>query len=266
MRPLFFLEDFPLKKNLLVLALVAIVCALGAQFLRGGGQSKDWTALRVDMVDALERFWNTRGHQVELLPNEKGVNASAMVVLPQGCSPRQQQWNYPLLRYVAQRNATPVLHSLSLTTSLGPLPETASQAETQGAVPQQPYASGGSIDTHLELVRRQAQAWLDSVVGSGNALALVDGDSRQVSLPQAPGSQNHYMRARDRSESARARRSTNEVAPQPIMLNEYTTVLVLVINGRAEGAEAKLSRLPELEQSLQLKLDGRDSRRVVVLP
>lgn len=255
-----------MKRNLLALVMVAIVCALAAQFLRQGGQNKDWTALRVDMVDALERFWNTRGHQVELLPHDKGVNVSAQVVLPQDCNARQQQWNYPLLRYVAQRNATPVLHGLSLTTSQGLLPEMASPGEAQGAM-RRPYSSGGSSETHLELVRRQAQAWLDGLVGPGNGLALVDGDSRQVPQPLPRRSENHYIRPRQEVEGRRAPASESARAvSQPIVLTEYTTVLVLVINGRAEGAEAKLSRLPELEQSLQLQLDGRDSRRVVVLP
>lgn len=253
-----------MKRNLLALALVAIVCALAAQFLRQGGQSKQWTALRLDMVAALERLWNTRGHEVELLPDGPGVKAAVRVALPQGCTPRQQQWNYPFLRYVAQRNAAPVLHGLTLSSSLGPLPETQPDGEAQAARPR-PYSGAGSVETHLELVRRQAQAWLEATVGTGNGLALVDGDSRQISRPFAPGSQNHYIRPRVEGESSRARR-VEGAPPQQIMQMEYSLVLVLVINGRAPGAEAKLSRLPELEQSLQLKLDGRDSRRVVVLP
>lgn len=226
-----------MKRNLLALALVAIVCALAAQFLRQSGQSKEWMALRVDMVDALERLWNTRGHQVELLPDGKGVNVSAQVVLPPDCSPRQQQWNYPLLHYVAQHNGAPLLHGLVLHSSLGSLQE----------MPSPGIATGGALEARLELVRRQAQAWLDGRIGPGNALALVDGES-----------ESHFVRAREEG------RSKREVA-QPFQA-EYSTVLVLVINGRAAGAEAKLSRLPELEQALRLQLGERDSRRVVVLP
>lgn len=248
----------------MALALVAIVCALAAQFLRQGGQNKEWTALRVDMVDALERFWNTRGHQVELLPGDGGVKVSAQVVLPPDCPSRQQNWNYPLLRYVAQRNVTPVLQGLSLSSSLGPLPETTTESEAPRAM-RRPYANGASIENHLELVRRQAQAWLDGVVGPGNALALVDGEAREVSRPIPSGSENHFIRAREEGEGQRARR-VDSSAPVQIVPSEVRTVLVLVINGRAEGAEAKLSRLPELEQTLQLQLNGRDSRRVVVLP
>lgn len=266
MRRLFFLEDSALKKNLLILVLVAIVCALAAQYLRQGGPNKEWTALRTDMVDALERFWNTRGHQAELLPADKGVHVNVQVVMPADTSARQQQWNFPLLRYVAQRNGTPAMVGLSVATPQGPLAESGSSSrDAQGAAPR-PYATGGeSIETHLELVRRQAQAWLDSAVGAGNALALVDGTSRQVAQPVTPGGEAHYIRPREAARRRGSESSNSVVAPQ-IFTTEYTTVLVLVVNGRAEGVEAKLSRLPELEQALHLNLSGGDSRRVVMLP
>jgi len=255
-----------LKKNLLALVLVAIVCAIAAQYLRQGGQNKEWTALRVDMVDALERFWNTRGHQVELLPADKGVTARVQVVMPADTNGRQQQWNFPVLRFVAQRNRTPELVGLSLSTPQGALQEAGPQGASQGAVPAVPYAGGESVEAHLELVQRQAQAWLDGVVGAGNSLALVDGSSRQVAQPVAPGVEAHYLRAREESEGKRAPSSDNSsIAPQ-VVTTKYTTILVVVANGRAEGVEAKLSRLPELESSLQLKLNQGDSRRLVVLP
>ncbi len=247
-----------MKKNLLTLVLVAIACAVAAQYLRQGGQNKEWTALRVDMVDALERFWNTRGHQVELLPADKGVTARVQVILPANISERQQQWNFPVLRFVARRHRTPELLGLSVSTPQGALQEAGpSQGSSQGAVPRQPYAPGGdSVEAHLELVQRQAQAWLDGVVGAGNALALVDGSSSQVAQPIAPGVEAHFLQAREKFEGKRAPSSDNSsIAPQ-IMTTQYTTILVVVANGRVEGVEAKLNRLPELG----------DSRRLVMLP
>ena len=253
-----------MKKNLLALVLVAIVCAVAAQYLRTGGQNKEWTALRVDAVDALERFWNTRGHQVELLPADKGVNLKVQVVLPPDTNARRQNWNFPLLRFVAQRHPEPVVRGLSLLTPQGPLSETPSQDNVSGAVPRQPYAGEASLETRLELVRRQAQGWLDGNVGAGNALALVDGDERQVALPTLPGSEAHFIRARKESEGKRAP-SSNEsaIAPQ-VSRTEYTTLLVVVLNGKADAP--KFQRLPELYTTLQLNLDRGDSRRVVELP
>ena len=243
-----------MRRNLLVLVVVVLVCAVGAQWLRPAGQDKQWTALRLDMVDGLERLWNTRGHQVELLPSEGGVQASVQVVLPENTSPRQQQWNYPFLRYVAERDREPVLRGLTL---LG-LPEIRLEETSP-----QPYATGGSVEARLELMRRRAQGWLDNTVGKGNGLALIDGEVRQVSQPNTPGGDNHYVMPRERFAK---RAPQGEQARVPIVRPEYTTLLVLVINGRAEGAEARMSALPQLEAMMGLDLGRRDSRRVVVLP
>ncbi|MBN9414206.1 MAG: hypothetical protein J0I12_02150 [Candidatus Eremiobacteraeota bacterium] len=247
-----------MKKNLLVLVLVVVVCAVGAQWLRQGGQGQDpqWTALRLDMIDGLERLWNTRGHQVELLPSEGGVQASVQVVLPENTSPRQQQWNYPFLRYVSERHREPMLRGLTL---VG-LPETRVQESSP-----QPYATGGSIEARVELMRRRAQGWLDNTVGEGNGLALLDGEVKEVPQPIVPGGENRYVMPRDRLEK-RVRIPQGEQARGPIVRTEYSLVLVLVINGRAEGAEAKMTALPQLEAMMGLDLGRRDSRRVVVLP
>jgi hypothetical protein len=262
MRPLFFLEDSQLKKNLLVLVAVLITCALGAQLLRKSpaGEDPQWSALRLDMIDGLERLWNTRGHQVELLPAEGGVNASVQVVIPAGTSERQQQWNQPFLHFVAQRHGTPLLKGLSLP-GLSAEATPSASASMDNSI-RRPYAGGASVDRHLILVRRQAQSWLDSNLGKGNGLALVDGEMHNVPQFDPHARERHYLMPRDRA----SKRGPSHAEVAPIMLPEYTTVLVVVLNGRAEGAEAKLSRLPELEQALRLDLSGRDSRRLVVLP
>lgn len=246
-----------MKRNLLVLVMTVIVCAVGAQWLRREpvGEDKRWTALRLDMVDGLERLWNTRGHQVELLPAEGGVQARVQPVLPQGTSQRQAQWNYPFLRFLARRHQEPVLRGLSL---VG-LPE-AAQLEN---IPR-PYATGGSIEAHLEMRRRRSQAWLDETVGKGNGLALLDGEVVEVPQPVVPGSQSHYVMPRDRF--AKRAPIQGEQARVPIVRPEYSIVLVVVLNGRVEGAEKKMSQLAQLEAMLGLSLEGRDSRRVVVLP
>jgi len=166
---------------------------------------------------------------------------------------------------VAERNRTPVVLGLSLSTPSGPLMQAAYPGAESAEANRSPYSSPGSIETRLELVRRQAQAWLDGTLGAGQGLALVDGDVRQLPQVVQPGVENHFIRARDESEGKRAP-NPNDSAIKQILKPEYSTVLVLVGNGRAGGVQAKLSRLPELEQTLQLKLDGRDSRRMVVLP
>lgn len=272
-----------MKKNLLALVMIAIVCALASQLLRQGGEKKEWIALRRDITDALDRFWGTQGNQVELLPAEQGVTASVKVVLPAGnVSPRQQQWNFPLLRFVAQRNGQPQLRGLAINelTNQRAILESAEFA-APSAAPREPYARGNiSNEAHLQLMQRQAQSWLDGVLGTGNGLALVDGSSQDLplSLP-VQGTENHYLMPRDRGASRRAPRNPQEnsfeAAPRQSQeqqqvrqatRTEYTTILVVVVNGRAEGVQAKLGQLPELNTLLQLKVDQRDSQRVVVLP
>jgi hypothetical protein len=233
------------------------------------------------MTDALDRFWGTQGNQVELLPADQGVTASVKVVLPAGnVSPRQQQWNFPLLRFVAQRNGQPQLRGLAINelTNQRAILESADQA-VPSAAPPEPYARGNiSNEAHLQLMQRQAQSWLDGLLGTGNGLALVDGSSQDlpVALP-VRGMENHYLMPRDRGASRRAPRNPQEnsfeAAPKQreeqarqTFRTEYTTILVVVVNGRAEGAQAKLGQLPELNTLLQLKVDQRDSQRVVVLP
>jgi len=259
------------KKNLLALVMIAIVCALASQLLRQSGEKKEWAALRLDMTDALDRVWGTHGSKVELLPAEGGVTAAVQVVMPQGnVSPRQQQWNFPLLRFVAQRNAQPQLRGLAiseLNTQRAILE--VSDSAAPGAAPIEPYARGKvSNETHLQLVQRQAQSWLDGVLGSGNALALVDGSSRELpnELP-VPGSENHYLMPRERQARPReseAARAVDSAAPQQQLRTEYTTVLLVVVNGRAEGVNEKVGRISELTGVLQLQ--QRDSQRVVTLP
>ena len=259
-----------MKKNLLALILIAIVCALASQLLRQSGEKKEWTALRLDMTEALDRFWGTHGNLVELLPADQGVTATVRVVLPQGnVSPRQQQWNFPLLRFVAQRNSQPQLRGLAiseLNTQRAIVEEESSSPAS--AVPQQPYARGNiSNEAHLQLMQRQAQSWLDGQLGTGNGLALVDGSSREIpnELP-VRGTENHYLMPRDRGARRRSENSMEAAPQQQRFQTEYTTILVIVVNGRAEGVQAKLAQLPELNTLLQLKVEQRDGQRVVVLP
>ena len=261
-----------MKKNLLALVMIAIVCALASQLLRHSGEKKEWTALRLDMTDALDRFWGTHGNVVELLPADKGVTAAVKVVLPEGnVPPRQQQWNFPLLRFVGQRNARPPLLGLTISelNNHQAIVEVADLAAPgAGAVPEQPYARGNvSNEAHLQLMQRQAQSWLDGVLGMGNGLALVDGSSRELptELP-VRGTENHYLMPRERQARPRSENSMEAAPPQQQFQTEYTTMLVVVVNGRAEGVQAKLDRLPELNSLLQLKIKERDSQRVVVLP
>ena len=260
-----------MKKNLLALVMIAIVCALASQLLRQSGEKKEWTALRLDMTDALDRFWGTHGNLVELLPADQGVTATVKVVLPQGnVSPRQQQWNFPLLRFVAQRNSQPQLRGLAISefNSQRAILESADQA-VPGEGPPEPYARGNiSNEAHLQLMQRQAQSWLDNVLGAGNGLALVDGNSRELpnELP-VRGTENHYLMPREKQARRPNTENSMEAAPpQEHFRTEYTTILVVVVNGRAEGVQAKLNRLPELNSLLQLKINERDSQRLVVLP
>ena len=101
--------------NLPILLLVIVAVAITAQLTRHRGEKPEWQRLRTDMVSSLTRLWEREGHQVELLPASKGVEAPVSVSMPRGLRLRQQRWNHPFLRFVAARHPAVTLGNLQIT-------------------------------------------------------------------------------------------------------------------------------------------------------
>lgn len=259
-----------MKKNLLALVLIMLACALATQWPRLANQK-----LRNELGESLERLWAKPGQTVELLSAPGGVDARVLAVLPADCTARQDQWNFQVLRFVSQRYGDPKLLRISLSDrdSKRNIEEQASssvsESKDQNRVESKARSAPGPLENaneaHLELIRRQAQAWLDQKLGPGNGLALVDGTAKVDNQPlYEDATDRHYLRARPEESERKEAPSVeaNSVVPA-VTTTTFTTRLVLVVNGRAPGAD----KFDSSELSTQLGMvSGRDEVRVVILP
>jgi len=163
-----------MKKNhnlpilLIVIALVAVV----AQWNRHAGEKPEWTALRQDLAASLGRLWDRPDQQVELLPGQSGVVVQAQVSMPPGTRPRQQRWNYPFLRFVAQRH--PQVNVEQLEVSEAASHRKISEIALNGLLAEAAYSPREDEENTCVLVGRQMTARLEELVGRGEALVLVD--------------------------------------------------------------------------------------------
>lgn len=242
-----------MKKNLLALGLIVLACAMAAIWPALANQK-----LRREMVDGLEQLWKQPGQLVELRASSGGVDAEVRVVFPANTPLRQQQWSFPLLRFISRRYGEPRLEKISLRARDG---GNEIQEQENPPVPESPLESANQ--SHMELIRRQAQAWLDQKLGVGHGLALVDGTARVESLPTTqPGEERHYLMSRPEGKTEnRAMRLPSYDETQPLTTTRFTTRLVLVVDGRTPEA----NQLPtaDLNQTLGL---ASEEIRMLVLP
>jgi hypothetical protein len=261
-----------LRKNLLALVVIVLACALATQWPRLANQK-----LRNELSDSLERLWNQPGQAVELLATSGGVDAQVQAVLPSDCSARQDQWNFQVLRFVSRRYGDPKLLHITLSDrdSKRSIEERSSESMAASESKSQDRSEGlrgpgeSANEAHLELIRRQAQAWLDQNLGPGNGLALVDGTAKIENLPNdKEGAERHYLLRRPKGESegksAPTLDTANSVAPV-LTSTSFTTRLVLLVNGRIPEADKKISNTSELSAELGM-VSGRDEVKVVLLP
>lgn len=242
-----------MKKNLLALGLILLACALAAVWPGLANQK-----LRREMIEALQQLYQEPGQMVELRASPDGVEAEVVLLLPPNTTPRQQQWSFPLLRFISRRYGDPRLGKISLRLRDG---GTEIQEQGEPSVPESSLESANQ--SHLELVRRQAQAWLDQKLGVGHGLALVDGTARLETLPSNQEvEERHYLMPRPEGQSEnRARRLPSYDETQPITTTRFNTRLVLVVDGRAPEA----SKLPTTDLNQALGLTSQEIR-VLVLP
>ncbi|MFN8608102.1 MAG: hypothetical protein U0931_11265 [Vulcanimicrobiota bacterium] len=244
-----------MKKNLLALVLVLLACAVASLWPRLAHQK-----LSRELCQGLEKLWDRPGQVVELYSTAEGVDARVQVALPPEYTPRQEQWNFALLRFVSQRYGPPRLGQIALSRVGDERP-----IEEQHSTPPDQSQEETANQAHLELIRRQAQSWLDQNLGPSHGLALVDGTARVDSTPVYEDSTDrHYLLARP--EEGKQERSGpgvgNRVVAPPITVTRFTTRLVLVVDGRVPDVEQKL---PTADLKAQLGLQA-DEVRVVVLP
>lgn len=163
-----------MKKNanipilLVVIALVAIV----AQWNRNSSEKTEWPALRQDLFSSLGRLWERPQQEVELLPGYSGVAVRAQVSMPPGLRPRQQRWNYPFLRFVAQRH--PAIHIEHLEVVDATNRQKISEIALNGLLAERAYAPREDEESNCVMVSRQLTAGLEAQMGPGEALVLVD--------------------------------------------------------------------------------------------
>lgn len=156
-----------MKKNLLALLVLVVLVAVVAQFTRHSGKKPEWVALEKDIVASLELLWQLPGQSVELREVEGGAQALVTVRMP-GHS--RGDWNYALVRFVAERHPTVKLQEVKVR-------EAADQREVPEGVA---HAGPAAAERRSELMRRQAQAAL-----RGRGLLLVD--VREIApAPPAP--------------------------------------------------------------------------------
>jgi hypothetical protein len=230
-----------MKRNLLALVLILAVCAVVARYRQLQEQAR--LSLGEDLRVALEVLWGVKGQEVLVIPSDSGVEVRARVVFPRDTRSSRRAWCFPLLRFAARRHGPPAVREMRLTDAgtgqpLVPL--------TPSPLPDRPYAQPSSDEARAEIVRREAQGWLDSKLGAQRALALVDCESKTMDdfLPKYDTLQYNLMTA---------------YVPPPKgwrKRNQTTVTLVIVLDGRATDPASLQKSLQELNRS----------PRIVVLP
>lgn len=222
-----------MRKNLLVLLGLLVFCAFAARSLRTGEEER--IVLAREMTTALELLWNTRGHQVELDPVPGGLQARVRVSFPEKTTAQRKQWNFSLIHFVALRRSRFSLKVLEIADAVTGKP--LEPASSRSATSDRPYAGGGNDLDRAEIVRREAQSWLDAQVGSNRALALVECVSTRIPSV-SPGSTVHY--------------NLTAYAPHPEKPGytmETQTTLVVILDVRDPDVRAAVPRLRDYLRS-----------------
>jgi len=163
------------NSNFPVLLVVIVLVAVLAQFNRQA-EDKPERAARQDMEKCLALLWEQEGQQVEITP--AGVRAT--VLMPPSASPRQQRWNYPFLRFVAQRHPELKLQKWEIIngSSQRAIPEVA----MHGMLAERWIPPSESEENVSLLTGRRLTVELEKVSGLGSALVLVDAHLTRASL------------------------------------------------------------------------------------
>lgn len=169
--------------HIIVLVLLVISACLAEYFMRSPAALESGpAALRIDMIDSLNRFWGTKQNQVELTGPAPALETQVRVAVAPGTSVRMKGWTFPLLRFVANRHPDVKLQGLSVTESSSgqpvseTLPDQAGGAPAMSRAQQAPaFAEVGYYEVaKSELLRRTGQSVLDRDLGQGASLLLVD--------------------------------------------------------------------------------------------
>lgn len=229
-----------MKRNLLALLLILTVCGIAARYRQLQEQAR--LSLGDDLRVALEVLWGTKGHEVLVIPANSGIEVRGRVAFPPDTRTARQAWCFPLLRFAARRHGPPAVSAVSLLDAQSG--QTVAPV-TPSALPERPYAQPSSDEARAEIVRREAQGWLDGKLGEQRALALVDCESKTVEDVHSTFDTVNY--------------NLTAYAPMPKgwrKRTETTVTLVIVLDGRAPDLAICQRRLQELSRS----------PRVIMLP
>lgn len=200
--------------NYLVIVLVLVVSALLARGYLNPVKSDPLAALKLDLKVSLDTFWGNDTSQVEVSKTADMVQIKVGAGVPPNTRPRQRQWTYSLVQFVLSRHAVArqgmflSLVDLSNGQSIDADQVSESKARSGGAFSDPTYFEAA----RAEMLQRNAQQQVDSTLGAGVALVLVDVTAGPVSA--APPAQQSIPSARARltgesgGTSDRARRSS----------------------------------------------------------
>ena len=251
-------REFPLMKsrslNLIILVAVLIISALAARYwIRPG-------SLQADLKTSLDRFWNDPRSEVEITPTGE---ARIRLWIPSGLRPRQQQWTFPVARWVAARHPETKVSNWSVTDVANgrPLIETPSLDSKGGqrgtiALFQEPNYFEAA---RSQLLQEHGQRQLDRQLGARRALMLVDVQSQTVSwLPNLGNNPQQTYGKRPESESQFAFRRTGG-NPRGPHLRVHKIEACLVVSSQADAEDA--------QKVLQVEIEGVrcDRLRTVIL-
>ncbi len=159
--------------NFPILIVVLVLVAVVAQITRHSGEKPEWTAMRQDMVSGLALLWEIPQQQVDLVAGKSGVVVQARVNLPPGTRARKQRWNYPFLRFVAQRHPKVAIEQLEV--SDASTQQKISEIALNGLLAEAYYPPPSDEERNCLMVSRQFTTLLDGTLGRpGECLVLVD--------------------------------------------------------------------------------------------
>ncbi|MFN8608097.1 MAG: hypothetical protein U0931_11240 [Vulcanimicrobiota bacterium] len=176
------------NQNFPILLVVIAVVAVLAHWARRQAPDPGLAALEKDMTASLSRLWGSEKHEVELSPAGPAVNARVAVSMPSGLRLRQQRWNYPFLRFVAERHPEYRLGELEIRRLDGgqAIPEYA----MNGLLAERAYSvsPGAEEERFCQMVARQLTLSLQRQLGSSNReLVLVDAQEPRSTRDQLYG-------------------------------------------------------------------------------
>jgi hypothetical protein len=261
--------------------MIVLVLAVSALLARGYLKpvpSDPLAALKLDLKLSLDTFWGTSGSQVDAKTTPQGIEMRVAASIPPNTRPRQRGWTHSLVGFVVSRHAR-----LQQPLALIVVDQSNGQPIPQSFSSQSKPRPGGAFSDPAyfeaargEILQRNAQQQLDSLLGAGRALVLVEvqsGFRSGEAPPPAPGAAEMPTgRSFSGEAGARPRRPSESVPSSSLDSNnvvQFRATLQIVhleacvVFQRAEQVEQGLQAA---RTSLEIQPGRGDVLRQVILP